>query len=85
MKLVAGIGKLPGTVSTVRNGGNSPPSPVARTWNSRVAPDRSRSRCSPRSIISTPSTSPAVSASTNTCPPWPAAITRAVRFSTAPK
>ncbi len=47
-------GRFPGTASTVRNGGNVAARPSARTWNRCSTPDRSRSRCSPRSTRSTP-------------------------------
>ena len=59
--------------------------PSARTWNRMLAPDRSRSRCSPRSTSSTPCTSAAVDAATRIWPPCPAAMTRAARFNAGPK
>ena len=41
-------------------------------------------RCSPRSVISSSATSSAVAADSRICPPWPASITRAVRFKVGP-
>ena len=59
--------------------------PSARTWKMRCAPVRSRKRRSPRSSRSIPETNAAVELARRTCPPWPAAITRAALFRVGPK
>ena len=68
-KLVVCTGRFPGTASNVRNGANSTRNPSARTWYRCSTPDRSRSRCSPRSTRSTPDTTAAVDAATRIWPP----------------
>ena len=85
MKLVAWAGRLPGTVSIVFSGGKSVRSPGARTWKICSASERSRSWRRPRSISSIPSRWSAVEAATRIWPPWPADITRAVRFKVGSK
>ncbi len=84
-KLVVCPGRFPGTASIVRNGAKSTRNRGAATWYRCSTPDKSRRRCSPRSISSTPDTTAAVDAATRIWPPWPADITRAVRFNTGPK
>ena len=58
---------------------------AARTWNSPTGLGTSRNRRGPRSTRSTPLSRPAVDSASRIWPPCPAAITRAARFSTAPK
>ena len=79
-------GRFPANASSVRSGGNSPRRPGPVSWKIRTGRARSRNRCSPRSTSPHPSgrssrTSSAVAPDTSTCPPCPAAINRAQRFS----
>ena len=84
-KLVVGGRRFPGVGSTVFNGGNSVRSPSALTWKTSTGLAISRNRFGPNEIRSMPLIRPAVAPSSRTCPPCPAAITRAVRLSTVPK
>ena len=79
-------GRFPANASSVRSGGNSRSSPGPASWKIRTGRARSRSRCSPRSTSAHASgrssrTSSSVAPDTSTCPPCPAAIRRAHRFS----
>ncbi len=84
-KLVAGGRRLPWLVSSVLRGGNSDRSPSATTWKTSTGLAMSRRRRGPRATRSTPETRSAVIRSIRSWPPWPAAISRAVRLHTAPK
>ena len=90
MKELTWSGKLPGKASSDVNDANSCCNPGAVTWNTRSARDKSRRRCSPRSVrsMSLGSASRATSAAaceTTICPPCATPIKRAARFSAAPK
>ena len=79
-------GRFPANAASVRTGGNSARSPGPVSWKIRTGRARSRNRCSPRSTSPHPGgrssrTSSSVAADTSTCPPCPAAISRAHRFS----
>ena len=69
----AGTGRF--VFEIVFSGGNSP----SPSWNSRTGSAKSFNRWSPRSRTSIPSTNSRVARESNTCPPWPALITRAAR------
>ena len=76
-------GRLVGKLSSERSGGKrSSPS-----WKTRWGPERSRSRCSPRSTSVTPPSarSSAVAAESTIWPPWATAIMRAARLTVGPK
>ena len=64
-KLVRCTGRLPGSSSSVRSGGNSP----VPSCSTSIGLPRSRKRCSPRLRTTRSGTSSAVTADNNTCPP----------------
>ncbi len=77
---LSSVGMFPARASGVRSAGNS----SAPSWNSRIGAAIPFKRCSPRSVISSSSASSAVAADSRIWPPWPASITRAVRFNVGP-
>jgi hypothetical protein len=79
-------GRLLGRASSVLGGGKSAGKPSIRSWNRRTGEVRSFSRCSPRSRSSVSRTSRSrVVCEMRTCPPCPAAITRAARWTSRPQ
>ena len=82
-------GRLLGRPSSVRSGGNSAGRPGAADLPDVLRPHQSLSRCAPRSRRVMPGgkrsrTSSAVASVSRIWPPWPAASSRASRFSAGP-
>ena len=85
------VGRLFGNAGlpSERNGGNPAARPAACSWKIRSGRPRSFSRCTPRSASAAPGGSPsrtstAAASDTSTCPPYPAAATRAARCTSRP-
>ncbi len=76
-KELAGRGRF--EVASVRSGGKEP----SPSWKSSTGAAMSFRRCSPSSRSGS-ATRAAVAAETRTCPPWPAAATRAATWTSSP-
>ena len=85
MNALGRAGRFVGRLSSVFSGGNSAGRPSISSWYRCCGPVRSFSRCSPRSRSRTRSSSSArVDSDKSTCPPCPAAITRAPWWTSIP-